>query len=130
MATQFPLPIIHYFNEINIGKYNSVKHYELSKVDNGKPQLSTTINIQKDRKFAMCFPDYWLKIRYEKKWSKPITGLFKSQYPFLFKGDIDFKKHLVIVKINDAESKVVVYYFPNFYLRDAEELLSRINRKL
>ena len=130
MATQFPLPIIHYFDEINVGKYNSVKHFELSKVENGKPQLSTTINIQKDRKFALSFPDYWLKVRQGKKWSKPITGFFKTQHPFLFKGDIEFKKHLVVLNINDSSNEVLIYYFPNFYLKDADELLNKIHRNL
>ncbi|MBE7641052.1 hypothetical protein GUB10_11970 [Salegentibacter sp. BLCTC] len=125
MAT-IPTPTIHTFTEINPGKYASVKHYELDQVKNGNSLLSDKINIQKDRKFARSMPDYWLKKREGNKWSRPITGLFKTAKENIYKGDSNYKKHLIILKLAEDESQATVYYFQNFYTADLRHILPLI----
>ena len=124
MAT-IPTPTVHDFIEINPGKYASVKHYELQEVSNGTSLLADQINISKDRKFAKSCPDYWLKIREGKKWSKPVTGLFKTRQINTFRGDSHFKKHLIILKFSDNESRVKIYYFENFFTKDLDTVLAQ-----
>jgi hypothetical protein len=124
MATQPPQPIIHSYTEINPGKFASVKHYELNQVVNGTPVFTETINISIDRKFAKSNPVCWLKIREGKKWKAPaVTGLFKTNFPGIFKGDSQHKNNLIIIKFSNDASQVKIYYFKDFYTRDLKALI-------
>jgi len=123
MVTQ-TTPIIHTFKEINVGKYTWVKHYELKEVINGKSLLSNSINISKDRQFSRANPDYWLKKRIGNKWSGYITGLFKTTYKNIYKGDIDNKKHLVIFKFSDDESIVTIAIYQHYFSNDLNHLFT------
>ena len=59
MATQNP--IIHSFKEVK--RFKEVIHYELINIYNGKPQLSTKLNLGKDRNCAKSSPTYWITER-------------------------------------------------------------------
>lgn len=120
-----PQPIIHVFQEINDGKFKSVRHYELIKVENGNTKFSTLINISKDRQFAKSNPDYWVKIRQSKKWSKPITGLFKTNQKGIFKGDLNYKKNLIIVKFEKDTSQIIIHCY-DYYTTDLSKVLNFI----
>jgi len=126
MTTHIPTPVIHLFKEVNEGKYRSVKHYELLKVRNGTTQLSELINLSKDRKCAQSMPDYWLKIRLGNKWSKCITGLFKTSLVNSYKGDSERKKNLIIVKFSDNEKEVTIYFFKDYYTRNLGDVTQYI----
>jgi len=128
MATQIPQPITHVFKEINQGKYKSVKHYELLEVKNGTTQLSNLINISMDRNCAQSMPDFWLKIKQGKKWSRCITGLFKTGIYNNYKGDIQRKRHLIVIKFSDSGNILTAYYFLNYNTRDLSNVLRLINR--
>lgn len=121
MATQIPHPVIHIFKEINTGKYKSVKHYELIE-SNYEPILSSLINISKDRNCAQSMPDYWLKLKNGKKWTKCITGLFKTVKRNIFKGDADIKKHLLLFKFSDHAETLTIFYFENYYTNDLKDV--------
>ena len=123
MATQIPQPVTHVYKEINIGNHKGVKHYELIN-RNDRHLLSDLINISKDRKCAQSMPDYWLKLKDGKKWTKCITGLFKTGERNIFKGDIDKKKHLVIFKFSDNADTLTVDYFQNYYTWNLSNVLS------
>ena len=126
MATQNP--IIHVYNEVNKGKYKSTKHFELVEVINGKSQLSEMINLSKDRKFALSTPEYWLKTRQGNKWSKKaLTGLFKTNRRFVYKGDENHRQHLLLFKFSDNAGTLTVYYFKNYYTSDLSKVLPFIN---
>ena len=120
--------ITHVFSEINEGKFKGVKHYELIKVKNGTTQLTELINISKDRNCAQSMPDYWLKIRNGNKWSKCITGLFKTGNTNIFKGDVDHKKNLIVFKFSDHAKTLTAYYFDNYYTTDLSKVLHLVNR--
>lgn len=125
MATQIPTPTIHSYTEINPGKYAEVKHYELKEVINGNPVLSNLINVSKDRKFARSNPDYWLKIKEGKKWKTPaLTGLFKTDFPYIYKGDSERKKHLIIAVFAKDASQVNIYHFKEYYPSDLNPVIS------
>ncbi len=130
MATRTPKPIVHTFSEVNKGKYRSVRHFELQKVENGESKLSDKINLQKDRQFAKSFPKYWLKIRKGNKWSRPVTGLFDTERPNIYHGDSHFKKHLILVHIPTDSDKVKVYYFENYFTRNHEEIAYQIHKEV
>jgi hypothetical protein len=121
--SKIPTPIIHHFREINSGQFSSVKHYELDSVKNGSTLLTEQLNISKDRKFARSNPEYWLKIKEGDKWSKPITGLFKTSTEDLYKGDCNYKKHLLIIRFTIDHSKVTAFYFQNFFTDDLRHVI-------
>lgn len=123
MATQ---PIKHVYTEINKGKYKSVNHFELVRVKNGKPLLSKLLNLSKNQHFALSTPDYWLKARQGNKWSKCITGLFRTDYKNIYKGDIDKRKHLLLFKYNVEGGELIIYYFKNYYTNDLSKVLTYI----
>ena len=122
MATHIPKPVTHLFKEVNEGKYKGVRHYDLITVKNGTSELSEKINLSKDRKCAQSMPDYWLKIRQGNKWSKCITGLFKTSLRNVYKGDSERKKNLIVLQFSDDESEVHIYYFKNFYTRNLSDV--------
>jgi hypothetical protein len=119
-------PITHVFSEINEGKYKGVKHYELIEVNNGTTQLTELINISKDRNCAQSMPDYWLRIRNGKKWSNCITGLFRTGFKNIFKGDTEKKKNLIVFKFTDNAKTLTVYFFKNYYTNDLSTVLTPI----
>lgn len=125
MATT-PTPTVYSYTELNPGKYATVKHYELQKENTGKPILSNLINIGQNRKFARSNPDYWLRIRKGKKWSKPITGLFPTSKEQIYFGDIQYKKHLILVHFQEQENKIEVYIFWNFYTPNLKPVLTSL----
>ena len=116
MAKGTNMPITHFYNEVNIGKHKTVKHYELAIVDNGTPQLSQLINISKDRQFAKSAPSYWLKLRLANKWSASVTGLFKTAVNGLvYSGDFDDKTHLVLFEFSKNATKLKIYFYLNYF---------------
>lgn len=125
MATQ--KPIIHIFKEVNKGKYKSTKHFELEEVFNGTSLLSEMINLSKNRNHALSMPDYWLKIRQGKKWSRYITGLFKIDIKNVFKGDHNKRQHLLIFKFSDNAETLTIYYFRNCFTNDLSKVLPLTN---
>lgn len=122
MATQTPKPTIHVYKEINVGKFKTVKHYELSEC-HGNPVLPSLINISKNQDCAKSMPDYWLRIREGNKWGKYVTGLFKTPQRFTYWGDTDKKKNLVLFRFSDDTSTLIIGYFENFYTSDLRNLL-------
>lgn len=129
MATTPPAPILYKFTEVNPGKYLTVKHFELKEPGSPGP-LSQEINIAVNRNFAKSRPDYWVKIREGKKWSrKALTGLFKTSAPGIFHGDHNGKKHLLIFQFNKDASRVNVFYFRNYYTRNLKPVLIQLFSK-
>jgi hypothetical protein len=47
-----PIPTIHVYKEINVGKYKGVKHYEIVEVKNGTQKLSDLLNISNRSRFC------------------------------------------------------------------------------
>ena len=129
MATP-PPPVIHYFEEIHAGKYLTVKHYDLQKVCNGPAIFPGQINISKNREFAKSSPDYWLKIKDGKTWSKTaVTGLFKTYLPGVYKGDHRKKKDLLIFHFTNTAGRVTVFYFRDYYTRNLQPVLTLLFSK-
>jgi hypothetical protein len=124
MATQ---PIIYIYQEINKGKYKSTKHYELLNVS-GVSQLSEAINKSKNQNCAQSMPEFWLKIKQGKNWSKNyLTGLFKTNVKNVFKGDHNKRQHLIIFKFSDDTDTLTVYYFKNYYTNELSKILPLTN---
>lgn len=122
MATQTPQPVTHVYKEVNKGKYKSVKHYELQQC-NATPIFSTQINISVNQNCAQSMPDYWLRIREGNKWTKYITGLFKTPKKGIYKGDTQKKTNLVIFKFSDNGSLLTIDFYGNFYTTDLNKVI-------
>ena len=120
-----PLELI--YNEVNHGRYNSVKHYETQDASN---PFTNLINIAKDRGFAKSNPNYWLKTKEGKKWSKnALSGLFKTSNEHIFWGDIKSngrKTNTFLVEFSKDAEELKVYYF-DYYTQDVENLISSIH---
>jgi hypothetical protein len=125
MATQ-TLPVTYIFKEINIGKYNSVKHYEIVSNNGTQNNLFTLLNISKNRNFAQSMPDYWLKVKQGKKWSNCLTGLFKTSTQNIFKGDLYKKKDLLLFKFSDDADTLTICHFENYFTTDLSNVLQFI----
>jgi hypothetical protein len=123
MATQTPKPVTHVYKEVNEGKHKTVKHFELLKC-NGTPVFSKLINISINQNCAQSMPIFWLKIREGNKWTKYITGLFKTQFPSIYKGDTDKKKNLVIFKFSSDKSTLIIECFKDYYTNDLSKVIS------
>ena len=123
MSSNLRQPIVHVFKEINEGKYKSVKHYDLIEVNNGTSQLTEQINISKDRNCAQSMPEYWLKVKQGKKWSNCITGLFKTGYNYIYKGDLKRKKHLIVIRFSAGAKTLTAYVFKDYYTVDLSNVL-------
>ena len=67
MATQVPHPVTYTYKETLIGKFKTVKRYELVTVNTKNPKLSNIIRISKDQQFAKSSPVYWLGVHNGKK---------------------------------------------------------------
>lgn len=126
MATQ-KKPIIHIYKEVNKGKFKSVKHFDFVSVENGTNQLSESLNVSVNRNCALSLPDFWLKIRQGKKWSKCVTGLFKTNIKNIYKGDVNKRTHLLIFKFNAEVDTLTVYYFKNYFTADLSKVFPFIN---
>jgi hypothetical protein len=127
MTNATPKPIVHVFNEYNIGKFKTTRHYELETVSNGSNQLTDIINISKDRNCAQSVPEYWLQIREGNKWKKPrLTGLFKTGANLIFKGETQKRTNLVLFKFSDNAVTLTIYFYSNFYTKDITTLLNTI----
>ena len=122
MATQ-TAPVTYIFKEINIGKYTSVKHYELVSFDGTTNKLSTLLNISENRNCAQSTPVYWLKIKQDKKWSKCLTGLFKTTSSNIFRGDLQRKKHLLLFSFKKDAEVLTICCFENYFTRDLSNVL-------
>ena len=114
MATQKPQPVTHVYKEVNEGKFKSVKHYELFE-SSGTPLLSTLINISKDQNYAKSMPELWLRVRQDNKWTKYVTGLFKTSKKGIYKGDTQKKRNLLIFKFSGSGNTLTIEYYENFY---------------
>ena len=112
MATQ-TTPVTYIFKEINTGKYTSVKHYELVSFDGTTNKLSPLLNISENRNCAQSTPDYWLKIKQGKKWSRCLTGLFKTSSQNIFRGDLYKKKDLLLFKFSSNADTLTICHFEN-----------------
>lgn len=122
MATQTPHPVTHVYKEVNEGKYKSVKHYELQEC-NATPIFSSIINISINQNCAQSMPDYWLKIREGNKWTKYITGLFKTCFPSIYKGDTERKKNLVVFKFSRDKRHLTIEFFKDYYTNDLSKVI-------
>lgn len=108
-------PIIQKYKEINVGKFQSVKHFEMTYC-NGNEILTNLVNISKDRQFAKSSPTFWLKNHDGKKWTDFITGLFQvPNREGVFFGDLRRKKDLLIMYLRETVSgqEIVFYVYRN-----------------
>lgn len=127
MASKIPKPTIYIYKEINVGKYSTTKHFELVNQNTDNNSLTNLIKISKDRGFAKSNPLYWLNTRINNKWSKRnLTGLFKTSISNLFKGDIDKKKNLLLIKFSEGANSLTVYCFKDYYTSNLDNVLPLI----
>jgi len=125
--TKHPTPVTHIFKEINKGKYSAVKHYELSEVKNGESLLESTVQIANNRAFAKSKPIYWFTHRKNNKLVIPrLTGLFATDKPNIFNGDIDNKTNLVLFAVDEVNDILKVHYYKDFFTHNITPILSTI----
>jgi hypothetical protein len=122
-----PTPITHIFKEINEGKFATVKHYELIEVKNGKPLLEPIVQLANNRAFAKSKPLYWFTHRKQNKWVTPrLTGLFPTDKPNVFNGDINNKTNLVLFVVDEVNNTLLVDYYKDYFTYNLEPILSTI----
>jgi len=126
MATHIPHPVTYVYKEINVGKYKTVKRYELQETNTKNTKLSKLIRISKDQQFAKSSPCYWFDCHNGKKFIKPsITGLFKTPYNYVYHGDIKVngvKTHTLLFKFSSNGDALTMYYFENYYTKDINQI--------
>jgi hypothetical protein len=126
MAT-YPTPITHIFKEINEGKFATVKHYELIEVKNGKPLLEHIVQLANNRAFAKSDPMYWFTHKKNNKWVTPrLTGLFATDKPNVFNGDINNKTNLILFVVDEVNNTLLVDYYKDYFTYNLDPILSNI----
>lgn len=117
-------PIILTYDAINLGKYKSTTHYQLTKGNLNATDLTELLNISADRECAKSSPTYWLQTRSNNKWQNPrLTGLFKTELQNFYKGDSQKKRNKIVFQFSNLRQTLTVYYFenlnyPGFYRDD------------
>ena len=125
-----PIPVIHTFNEVNVGKSKTVQYFEINNIKNGTNKLSKELNISIDRGFSRRTPPpkFWVKLRGLKKWIDPaLTGLFSTKHRGVYFGDMDNKKHLLIFNFNNDSSKLDVHYFEDYYSTNLTQVFNTLS---
>jgi hypothetical protein len=126
-----PTPLVSKFNEINIGKFKTTKHFELIQHTTETPETDK-INIVKDRQFAQSLPDFWLSYRLNNRWQR-ITGLFKIGNTNYYKGDKghkNVKECLIIALIDNDNRSVTIYTFKDYYSSNPTPALDLILKSI
>jgi hypothetical protein len=121
-------PTIHIYTEINVGEFETVQHYNLFNVLNGWQIVPERIKIEKNRFFAKSNPKFWLKIKVGKKFVN-LTGLFfnaKHNIYFGDKGKNNTPEDLIIVKIDNDNERLTLYYFKGYYTRNLDNIIQFI----
>lgn len=130
-ASIYSKPLVLVYEEINVGKFKSTKHFKCVNEDYKKTLYSELLNFSADRNCAISMPDYWLQVREGKKWKKPrLTGLFKTESPNIYVGDIGTrgkKTNSVLFKFLKAENRLTIYHF-HAYTNDVSHLIQLINK--
>ena len=126
-----PTPIMHIYKEIKIGKFETVRHYELENIENGTTQLSTNIKISINRHFNNSKVDYLVHQRNPNKWdSRSTTGLFSfGNDEIYYYGDIHknkVKKHILVFKYSDDKQTLIIYYFKDYYTPKIDLLINQL----
>lgn len=129
--TKVPTPIVHTYKEIKIGKFETVRHYELDNIENGTTQLSTNIKISINRHFNNSKVDYLVHQRTSNKWDKmSTTGLFSfGSDEVIYYGDIannKVKKHTLVFKYSKDKQTLIIYYFKDFYTPKIDLLINQL----
>jgi hypothetical protein len=113
---EIPRPVVHFYNEINPGKYATVRHYQLQETVNGDPILAQYLNLAENRSFARSNPDYWVKEKQGNSWNKKaLTGIWGLGEEGFYFGDSMRRRHLLIFQFQEEQLKV--YFFRNYYTR-------------
>lgn len=127
MATiAIPVPIVMEFEQDNGVNFKEVKHYNLIQ---GKNLLTHKVNLSINRGFSRANYIYSLRIRQSNKWSKQITGLFSTEFPNVFHGDLNNKKHLLICHLLDNGQGLRFYLFRNYYPWHLNAFLTSFKKK-
>lgn len=126
MATSIPHPVVYTFKEFNQGKYKTVRHFELFHAYSEKKIFSEKLNLSENQNYALSTPKYWLKIRQGNKWSKDITGLFKTKYTNFYRGDLNKRQHLIIFRFLEDQETLRIYFYPNYFSRNIDNLITQI----
>ena len=108
------MPVIMEYYEISKGKYNGVKHFELTGTKNGNSVLSNKVNISKDRQFSKSKAKY-----------KCLTGLFPTSNGMVYFGDTERKKNLLVFIFSKSGERLTIYFYSNFYPNDIHEFIKR-----
>ena len=132
MATQkTPHHNTYVYNEINIGKNTSTKHYKFNGLIESNDILTNLLNISKNRFYANSNPIYWAKTRKNNKWQTPcLTGLFKTEKCNIFIGDVDINKvktHTLVFVFSNNATTLTIYFFKNYYTRNLNDIIQLIN---
>lgn len=122
---KIPRPVVHLYDEINPGKYATVRHFQLTETENGKPLLSEYLNIGENRRYARSNPDYWVKEKSGHTWNKKaLTGIWALGEDGFYFGDALRRRHLLIFCF--IGRTLTVYFFENYYTRSPLLVLSKI----
>lgn len=128
---KIPQPTVYHY--VLDRKFGEVWHYNLLHCSSNTPELTPRLNISLNRNFAKSKPIYWIRERLGNKWTQTCTtGLFKTIYPNVYRGDLNRKKDLVIASQNIDSKTIRIFVFPDYFSYDLEpvfEYLIRTNPK-
>ena len=118
------------YRETDIGKYKTVKRYNLESTTTNVLRLSEKIKISKDQDFAKSTPSYWIELHNGKKFIKPrLTGLFKTKLSYIYYGDVgtsNRKEHTLLFRFSKNGDELTILYFEGYFSKITDQLIKCI----
>jgi len=118
-----PFPVVHTFKLTE--SRSTVSQYELIQIIGGGLKLTEHISISRNRRFKPPDPEYYLSPKANGNW--PIhCDLYKTNVTGILIGyrrEEDLKVNTLLVKFNNHDMTVTIYYFEKDYSTDLIQLL-------
>ncbi|GGW37271.1 hypothetical protein [Arenibacter certesii] len=118
-----PFPVVHTFKLT--GSSSTVSQYELIKIIGESPKLSKYISISRNRNFVKSEPEYYLSKKEVGDWPL-LIGLHKTNIVEVLIGyreEEDLNVNTLLVRFNNQDMTVTIYYFEKDYSTDLIQLL-------
>lgn len=116
-------PVVHTFKLT--GSSSTVSQYELIKIIGESPKLSKYISISRNRNFVKSEPEYYLSKKEVGDWPL-LIGLHKTNIVEVLIGyreEEDLDVNTLLVRFNNQDMTVTIYYFEKDYSMDLMQLL-------
>lgn len=103
--------------------FDSTSYYELS-YGRPYPILDSYFQIKPCRKKAPYSPSFWVQF----PWRNALIGLYKTEFPRIYRANHDNRKHLLLFEFKAQDSELFVFVFKNQYSQNISDFVLEANK--